>query len=61
MNWSNINIFSIHHFEKMLSGGLRMDVFAERGVGFEGPVLSGVYLQILESLKRLWVGLCQVD
>jgi len=42
-----------------------MDVFAERGVGFEGPVLSGVYLQILESLKRLWVGLwvglCQVD
>ena len=40
-------------------------LFAERGVGFEGPVLSGVYLQILESLKRLWVGLwvglCQVD
>ena len=38
-----------------------MDVFAERGVGFEGPVLSGVHLQILESLKRLWVGLYQVD
>ena len=24
----------------MLSGRLRMDDFAERGVGFEGPVLS---------------------